>query len=371
MGRLSPLPGVVVRDDRERTVTSQFLRDLGLPLAAITTFAELVDADAPPQAMHEALTAVADNARHALQLLRDFAHYQELSSGRVAAVHEPRELLAWLEPVLARCREHLASRDLALVVTWSSLVPSDTVLDADLAAAAIEAVVRVAGERAARGPVHLRVACVPAADGGSRLALRVTTRGGCFHELEASYAFVPFVAQGRDERPQLGLCLAHRWCELLGGELRVDVTGRDESVYEITLPAPPAEGSTWLDPLEPSRRNLGPVRGGRLAFAQGLGDTRLLCEPLLRRAGFSLVGVASLDDCLRLVHDGKTAPAGFVLGDLQGDVDAAAAAAALRREGYRGPVVLLGGQPPAGGVPCVRVPRSADGERLLAALRAR
>lgn len=370
VGRLSPAPGIVVRDDPERAVTTRFLRDLGMPLAAITTFVEMVDDDASPQALREVLDAVVDNARYARELLRDFAHYQSLASGEAAVVRQRVALGKWLPAVLDAARRQLDARGLQLLVTHASLLPSDVDLDGRLAAAALEAVLRVAGERADRGPVNLRIAYLPSADGGERLSLRVVTRGGSFGEIDLGYAFVPFVTRGQDERPQLGLCLARRWCELLGGSLSVENGAHGECIYEVSFAASPCSGSSWFDPLEPTRHDLGPIRDGRLAFAEELSDSRLLAEPLLRRSGYSLCGVRSLDDCLRLLHDARGVPAGFVLPAQLGELTAADALAALRAEGFAGEVVVLGGAPLADDG-CLVLPRTADGEQLLAALRRR
>ncbi|MCA8966102.1 MAG: HAMP domain-containing histidine kinase [Planctomycetes bacterium] len=213
VGRLSPAPGIVVREHPDRAVTMNFLRDLGLPLATVKTLLEMVDVDTLPEAARTAIAAAAENAAYARDLLRDFANYQALEAGHSRVTSQRVGLRRWLGEALDAARQRPAARELGLVVTHASLLPDAAQFDARLASAAVDAVLRVACERAERGPVHVRVAYLPSATdpAGARLHLRVTTRGGGFGEIDCSYAFVPFVAQDQQQRPLFGLTLARRW----------------------------------------------------------------------------------------------------------------------------------------------------------------
>lgn len=368
VGRLSPAPGIIVREHPDRAVTSQFLRDLGLPLAAMTTLLEMVDEGALPEPARAALVAVAENASYAQDLLRDFANLQELEAGTVRVNPQRVTLQRWLDAALQRCTQRPAGASPGLSVSFASLLPSACEFDAGLADAAVDAVLRVACERAGRGPVHLRIAYLSAATGApSRLSVQVRTLGGGFGEIDQSYAFVPFVAQDQNHRPQLGLCLARRWSELLGGSLSVESPGMDSCTYELSLVAPPAPGATWYDPLEPQNQDFGPVGIGRLVFAGELADTLLLAEPSLRRAGFVPSTAVDLDGCLRQVREGRAGISGVVLSAELG----AEGVAALRGEGFPGPVVVLDGERTGVAKDHVVLPRTADASALLHALRSR
>ncbi len=373
VGRLSPAPGIVVREHPERAVTASFLRDLGLPLATVTTLLELIDPDTLPEAARTAIDAAVENAAYARELLRDFANYQALEAGQSRVNPQRVGMRRWLDEVIGRARNRPAARELGLVVTHASLLPDATQFDAGLASAAVDAVLRVACERAERGPVHVRIAYLPAASttAAARMCLRVTTRGGGFGEIDSSYAFVPFVAQDHRQRPQLGLTLARRWCELLQGSLTVDSPGIEACSYELEFAAPPAEGASWFDPLSEDDSDFGAVHGGRLAFAQELADSRLLAEPLLRRAGFTLSTVGDLDACLRLLHGAPGEVSGFVLPATLGELSAGQVSAALRSEGFRGKVIVLDADRHEFASDHTVLPRVADGGQLLHALRQR
>ena len=73
--------------------------------------------------------------------------------------------------------------------------------------------------------------------------------------------------------PLLGLTLAHRMTELLGGELRIESPGRSVCRYRLALHAESSEDAVWIDPTGDGG-HLGPVRPGRVLF---VGSSRTRC----------------------------------------------------------------------------------------------
>lgn len=265
VGRLLPAEGITVRPHPDRDTLLQFLQEAQLPLAAIDSFVELIEHQALPPAVHEALQAIAANARELGELVGDYREFAWLEADRVRANPVATAPVRWLEGVVAGSVAGAARLGCALQVVHRSFLPEAALFDGDLAELAVATVLRTAMRRALPGPVELQVAydCAPKDDGAGRLRLAVKTRGGGFAEIEQGYAFAPFVALDRNRRPLLGLSVARRLCQLLGGALDISSTGASLCCYTMTLLAPAAPGAAWVDPLAAGGSWLGRIEPDR------------------------------------------------------------------------------------------------------------
>ena len=190
VGRLQPVEGVTVRPHPDRELLLRFLQELQLPLAVIDSFLELADTQAIPVPVREALSAVADNARYLGDLVGDYRDYALLEADRVVVRPSITSPLYWLEELLQPHAVRAQARGLQLEVVHRSFLPDAAEFDAELAAHALDAVVRTALYRALPGPVVCRIAYAGAV-GAARtpqLSIEVRTRGGGFQEIEQGYA---------------------------------------------------------------------------------------------------------------------------------------------------------------------------------------
>lgn len=368
VGRLVPLDGLAPRPHPDRTVLLQFLGELRLPLAAMQSLLELAQGDAPPEARAMAVDAAAEHTGHLLSLVDDFVAAEQIAAGMVVAAPRRLELVPWIGDLVAGLARS-ATEDEQLRVLHRSFLPSDVELDPVLAQLALEAVLRVARQRAAPGPIELRIAYVldRSRPARSRLSFEFATRGGGFTDLEQGYVFTPFRVRDAAARPLLGLGIAHRRCQLLGGELTVHSPSLAACRYTAAFAVAPLPGARWVDPFAPFDADLGPVRPGSILFVGAGGEVRRACTPVLRRAGYRCDLVDALPaDAARPTGDWDALV-------LAGAVDAAAAAAMVagwRSAGARGPVVAVAASGDAGPPWADVVLRAPfDGERLLASLR--
>ncbi len=265
VGRLLPAEGITVRPHPDRDTLLQFLQEVQLPLTAIDNFVELIENQALPPAVHEALLAIATNARELGELVGDYREFAWLEADQVVADPVATAPVRWLDGVVAGNAARAARLGCELHVVHRSFLPDAAVFDGDLAEQAVATLLRTAMRRALPGPVELQVAydCASVADGVGRLCLVVKTRGGGFAEIEQGYAFTPFVALDRHRRPLLGLSVARRLCQLLGGALSIASTGANLCCYTMTLSAPAAPGASWVDPLVPGGQRLGLIQPDR------------------------------------------------------------------------------------------------------------
>ncbi len=248
----------------DRGMLRQFLRELRLPLAAVQTMLELAT-DGTPDAVQLAVRAAANHTDYLLDLVADYHELDRLGAEGVTAQPERVEPDRWIDACLAVQRHKSAQTGIELRVQHRSFLPSHVDLDGTLAARAVDAVLRVATQRALPGPVEVRVgyAFDPQAPAHARLLFDVVTRGGGFADLEQGYVFTPFAVRDASARPLLGLGNAHRLCRLLGGELRVSSPGPSVCTYALTFLAPPCGDARWVDPVAGDEQRFGAVRPRR------------------------------------------------------------------------------------------------------------
>lgn len=265
VGRLLPAEGITVRPHPDRDTLLQFLEEVQLPLTAIDSFVELIENQALPPAVREALLAIASNARELGELVGDYREFTWLEADRVVANPVATAPVRWLDAVVAGNAAHAARLGCELKTVHRSFLPDAALFDADLAEQAVTTLLRTAMRRALPGPIELQISydCASAAEGADRLRLVVKTRGGGFAEIEQGYAFAPFVALDRDRRPLLGLSVARRLCQLLGGALGIASSGANLCCYTMTLSAPAAPGASWVDPLATGEQRLGLIQPDR------------------------------------------------------------------------------------------------------------
>jgi signal transduction histidine kinase len=244
----------------DRVLLRQFLRELRLPLAAIQSLLELAQ-DGAPESVQLAVRAAANHADHLLDFVADYQEHERLGAESGGPRPERVELVRWLDACLATQRHELRGSGVELKLQHRSFLPSHADLDGALAARAIDAVLRVATQRALPGPVDVRVAYAfdRRVVTKARLTLAITTRGGGFGDLEQGYVFEPFAVRDAIARPLLGLGVAQRLCQLLGGDVRVASPGPSACTYELSLHAPPCADARWTDPTGGSEQPFGAV----------------------------------------------------------------------------------------------------------------
>ncbi len=260
VGRLVPLPGVVLRSDPERMTVQHFLQAIAVPVAAMQTLLEVAveTKDAACSAM--ALGAMASHRDYLAELAADFTLLGELEQDRVQVVAGDHDLTALGADIAERLGAVALRHGSELRAEPRSFLPSSVTCDRGLALRALDAVLRVAATRCYPGRIDLGVSFHDGRGAhGPRLCFDLVTNGGGFGDVELGYVFRPFAVVDAAGRPQLGLSIAQRLSELLGGELRVLSPGPATCHYRLAVAAPAAAGAHWRDPLAPTL-DLGPVQ---------------------------------------------------------------------------------------------------------------
>jgi signal transduction histidine kinase len=264
VGRLVPSDGIAPRSHPDRHCLLQFLQELRVPLCAVETMLEVVGATELPQPVQLALGAGSNHVDYLIDLVTDFAEQQRLEADTVVPNAETLALPRWLTSCIEAHASTLPDAPRAPQVRYRSFLPSHVVIDGELAARAVYGVIRVASLRAPTASGELRIAYThePRRPAASRLQIELVQDGGGFTDLEQGYVFAPFAVRDAAARPLLGLAIAQRLSKLLGGILRITSPGPASCTYLLSLPAPPTDDASWIDPLGGTDRQLGPVRAG-------------------------------------------------------------------------------------------------------------
>lgn len=369
-GRLVPLPGVARRSDPDRRQLNRFLRELRLPLAAAQSLLELVDDSCLPAGAQLAVRAITEHHEYLLQLLADYAELGQLEQGAVALAPQRVDFASWLDE--SQREWHLAAERAGqpLRVDCRSFLPSHVLVDGELLRRSVLRVLRVVLARALRDEIVVRLAYVHgrAVAGPGCLVIELQAHGGGFAELEQGYVFTPFFVRDGADRPLLGLTLAERQADLLGGHLQVGGGGRAAARCRLEVPAPATADAQWFDPLVGRSRLLGPVCPGRVLFAGCPEDARTLCQPLLQRGGFTLVDAAAEPERLEaLLAEGSAGWSAVVFAHQATFAACAVAIARARRAGFVGACIVVGTAPSSHGDAVVGIDE-LSGRALLAVL---
>lgn len=342
VGRLTPLHGVALRSHPDRAQLRQFLKELRVPLAAGQAMLDLVEESDVPESVRLAIHAVRNQNEFLEQLVLDYFEYGRLEQDAVRPSPVDVPLHGWLVEVLDREIALAEELSLDVVVTYRSFLPDRAVFDPDLVRRAVRAVLQVALQRALPGRLDVQVRYDEArgADRPAQLVLEVATHGGGFSEIELGYVFVPFHVRDAASRPLLGLTLAHRMTELLGGELRVESPGRSVCSYRLALHAESSEGAVWIDPTGDGG-HLGPVRPGRVLFVGRCDRSFQRCRVTLEAEGYQLERVEREEQVLPRIEQTPTRWSAVVVDpSCTGDF-LAGFAGAIRQLGFGAVLVAL------------------------------
>lgn len=346
VGRLTPLPGVAKRAHPDRRQVRQFLKELRLPLAASESMLELIREEALPESVGMALNAVRNHNEFLQRLVLDFCAYGQLEQDTVEPKPCVVKLRDWLDALLLQQQRLAPDLSVELAINYRSFLPSHVIFDGELVAKAIASVLHVAMQRSLPGRLGLAIVYDEDASKGAspQLRIEVATRGGGFSELEQGYVFAPFQVRDAAARPLLGLSLAQRLSELLGGDLRVESPGASVCHYRLSVAAEPAPQAVWLDPTG-TGSHLGPVRPGRILFVGRCLRTVERCRGALQREGYSVERVEREELVLARLESEPLRWSAVVVDatctaeNLLGFVDA------IRVRGYGAPVVAVVAEP--------------------------
>ncbi|MCW5890480.1 MAG: response regulator [bacterium] len=336
---------------------SEFLANMSheirTPLTAILGFTNLL---ADPTLRDAERTAHRDtirrNGEHLLSVINDILDLSKIEAGKLAVERVPCALPELLRSVSGAMRGRALEKGLGFVVEARGPLPETIRTDSTRLRQILINLLGNAIKFTEAGSVRL----VARLGTGTqpRLCLDVVDTGIGLDPDVLSRLFLPFTqadpsTSRRFGGSGLGLAISRRLARMLGGDLYASsAPGRGSTFTAEIDPGPLAAvpmvdgGRLALDtPAAPPAATAGAPAHlrARILLAEDAPDSQRLLRHYLVRAGAQVDVVA--DGRLAASH-ALAAPYDLVLMDMQmPEMDGYAATAALRRAGYRGPIVAL------------------------------
>jgi PAS domain S-box-containing protein len=352
---------------------SQFLANMSheirTPMTAITGFAELLNDETRccgqcgaqddcgrREAGQKYVSAILRNGQHLLALINDILDLSKIEAGRfetLAVSCRPAEIIEEvIETLSTRARE----RELDLSVEYPGPIPQTIITDATRLRQILVNLVGNAIKFTERGSVRV-IVTLQGDETTPRLELAVHDTGIGIAPQDVPHLFEPFTqadtsATRRFGGTGLGLSISQRLAQLLGGDIAVESTVGQGSVFRVTvatgslegIPLVTPEGAAASVPTTPSAPADAAPLTARILLAEDGPDNQRLIARLLERAGAQVVVV---DDGAQAVAAAGAAfeagePFDVILMDMQMPVcDGYKATTQLREVGYNRPIIAL------------------------------
>jgi len=285
---------------------SQFLakmsHELRTPLNAILGFSQLLagDGNLSPQ-QRQQITIIEQSGDHLLRLIADILSVVQLESGDATYVPSPISLRSWLHDLIAPFQSRARAKGLTCELELADNLPGAIATDAAKLQQVLWHLLDNAIKFASSGGARLCVRSLLPSPGGKgrvgmpetdlQLCFAVEDTGPGFATADLQQWFEPF-AQTRSNRESLegtgiGLTIAQRVVQLLGGELQVTSTPGQGSCFCFSIPvALPAPASEPAQPVLQER--VAPIYLG-LAPDQPTYSLLVAAEPVASRRLFEFL----------------------------------------------------------------------------------
>ncbi len=278
---------------------SQFLanmsHELRTPLNAIIGFTELMQSDSRlDDDLQDYLDIVNQSGDHLLALINDILDIARVEAGKIERNDSNIELASFLRAIIAMLSVPAQSKDLLLLLEQNNTLPEFICTDELKLRQILINLIGNAIKFTEQGQITVKVGYLPAAQGSDskeQLQFEVHDTGSGMTEDEQTSLFQAFsqTESGRKaEGTGLGLAISQRFVELLGGEIEVQSTPGQGSVFRFSIAISlVSEGEV----TEQVRHVEGLAPGQPLYRILVVEDTefsRILLVNLLERLGFNV-----------------------------------------------------------------------------------
>jgi len=329
------------------------------PMAALIGYADLLldpHLGASDRVNH--VQAIRRNSEHLLSLVNDVLDISKIEAGKVTVekiATSPVQTIAEVESLM---RVRAAEKRLTLAVSYESTVPETMQSDPTRLKQILLNLVGNAIKFTEKGSVRIVARCGPPESTDPLLTIEVVDTGIGMTGSQIQKLFTVFTQADESTTRRfggsgLGLAISKRLAELLDGQITVESTPGQGSVFRLGLPTGPLAGVKMVDGQlreGPAYAPATPVRPVptlppyRVLLAEDGVDNQILIRTFLEKAGATVTVVADGQLAVEAATAALAAGKAYdvVLMDMQMPVlDGYGATSKLRLMGYRGPVVAL------------------------------
>ncbi len=227
--------------------------ELRTPMNAIIGYSEMMIEDAPdlkPEDFVPDLEKVRTAGKHLLSLINDILDLSKIEAGKMTIFVEPFSIRSTIDEVVAMIQPVVTRSNNTLVVTCPDNIGM-MVADVVKVRQTLFNLLSNASKFSDGGEIHLDVSTV-LRDGSEQIVMAVTDQGIGMTPEQLGRLFQAFVQADNSTTRKyggtgLGLTISRRFCELMGGDIRVASQPGQGSTFTIQLPRvvqPSSDGSS-------------------------------------------------------------------------------------------------------------------------------
>jgi signal transduction histidine kinase/CheY-like chemotaxis protein len=357
--RTQQLERAMLEAQEANRAKSDFLANMSheirTPMTAIIGFAELLnDANQTIDARRECVGTINRSGKHLLTIINDILDISKIEAGKMAVEPLACSPVTIINDAVSLMRERAAERGLQLRVVYETPVPETFTTDPLRLRQVLLNLVGNAVKFTERGSVTVGVR---ADRDAQTLTVAVQDTGIGIARENIDKLFQPFSQSDNTMTRRfggtgLGLTIAKRFAELLGGTLTVKSTQGVGSTFTLTVSTGPLEGTAFVTGAEQETvkqaaptTTAGLLNGCRVLLAEDGVDNQRLLTLYLRKAGTHVDVVENGRLACEAVAATRAKEAGaydVILMDMQmPEMDGYTASATLRKRGDTTPIVAL------------------------------
>jgi signal transduction histidine kinase len=294
-----------------RTAQSAFLSNMShqirTPMHGIMGMIHLARMNAGGSVVRQYLELADKSARHLLELINDVLDLSRLDSGRARPLRKPFALREELAAALQRHTREARDKGLTLECRVDKAVPDRLVGDPDRLRQVVQNLVDNAVKFTSKGSVRVQVEQDPAEKGPARVRfiVRDTGMGIPAHRQESvfeSFEQVPTPVHALYEGSGLGLTIARRLVELMGGEIGLESEEGRGSTFRFSLPLEPM-AAPRAEEAEEARGRV--VRPMRILVAEDNRVNQIYIQDLLESEGHTVALAETGQEALDKLAQGR------------------------------------------------------------------
>jgi len=350
--------------DAANRAKSEFLANMSheirTPMTAILGYADLMlEPEQTPSDQLNSLNTIRRSGAHLLTVINDILDLSKIEASEMKMEQiacAPCQIMADIAssmPVKAK------EKNLAFEVKLDGMIPQTIQSDPTRLRQILTNLVGNAIKFTEAGGVRLIVSLADPADSANpRLKFDVIDSGIGMTPVQMERLFQPF-AQGDSSTTRkyggtgLGLTISRRLAHALGGEITVNSTPGQGSIFTLTIATGSLAGIRLLSRCSEAIAELGQLHApdavrldGRILLAEDGLDNQALISHYLRKAGAEVAiadnGRIACEMVAQAMNDANAPDFDVILMDMQmPELDGYGAAAKLRSRGYRGPIIAL------------------------------
>jgi len=330
--------------------------EIRTPMTAILGYADLlVDSAQTPTERGECVQIIRRNGTHLLTLINDILDISKIEAGGMTFEMTPCNPLALVESVFSLMNVRAKEKSIQLRIERMGDIPN-VMTDRMRLRQVLVNLVGNAIKFTAVGQVTIRLSAEPGVSPGrSTIRIEVMDTGIGMSPDEVKRLFKPFSQADTSTTRRyggtgVGLVISQRLVTALGGTLTVTSESGRGTIMTVSLDMPLSmiaaedEAGSSETTEAAALPEIPGLRAERILLAEDGVDNQRLIGLHLRKAGAEVTivenGRLAVEAVLQSVSEGK--PFGLVLMDMQmPELDGYGATAALRRQGWSGPIVAL------------------------------